>query len=664
MSARRRSGERQPYNRTTLEQKETLVKLLQVDGLTIHNAAEMVGVNESTARSIVGAYRRKGTVIAHRHGGGKKTKLTPEVLRRIEGIVEEQPEATLQQIQRQLADWDVDLAISTISCALTKLDITLKKCHYEPDRASNMIGSNLHLRRSQTRAVRKKRASVAPPTMFRCTLCQTMQPEGHIHPCWSDSASNIILLSSLVNYGVLALDEAKVIYKDLPNGVKYICDEHYVKAVLFLVGDIEQSWRSFSLDVIDDIPVNVILDIVALLQDSALFMDDNIRLEAKHILTFLKECMTRYEKVKELQHRLSFSDPTHSHVDDDDEVLPHSHRSSPFDDADQTQDSACSGIDQSVLSADVKEEKPETSKGAHSSSNNSESLQEDSARLTGRFCLLCDVCRPEKELRTTSKNSAQSVILIGSLYMDNLIDISTARRAYDDTQFKRVRICRNHFVEAALFISKQVQRLWGSYPGHGFQIPGAVRLDCVLVFQKFARSLEKGLVHLNETDLTRFYNDCMARYHDEVCWRRVKDPPKVSESIPVPSSSTSHSPKSAENVTNDDESGSDLASRKRKLSSADISEDQISGKKLKRPENHFCAVCGISRPAEECREASLYDILIVIACLVMDFKIDVHTTKKLREEVLHGWRYLCKKHYIEAVSFFTTSSQLTFIPKK
>uniref|UniRef100_A0A914WQB5 Uncharacterized protein n=1 Tax=Plectus sambesii TaxID=2011161 RepID=A0A914WQB5_9BILA len=88
------------HQRTTLAQKEILIKLALCEGKAIREAAQVANVNESTARNIIAAYRREGTIIQRPCGGSHRQKLTPEILERIEEVVERCPVATLKQIKQ------------------------------------------------------------------------------------------------------------------------------------------------------------------------------------------------------------------------------------------------------------------------------------------------------------------------------------------------------------------------------------------------------------------------------------------------------------------------------------------------------------------------------------------------------------------------------------
>uniref|UniRef100_A0A7I4XSP3 DDE Tnp4 domain-containing protein n=1 Tax=Haemonchus contortus TaxID=6289 RepID=A0A7I4XSP3_HAECO len=486
--------------------------------------------------------------------------------------------------------------------------------------------------------------------MYYCSLCRALQPIGTIRYRWSDKTSTAILISCFVKLDFLTLDDAKVIYDDIRSDLKYVCNDHYVEALLFLADEIEQRWETFPLELIDDVPVMIIRAVIRQIQGNISSFDVNVRLEAKHIRAFFKGCLTRYGP--EVQRRRPSSlGATHVNVDDDNDALPYSLETPSPDCVEQTEGAEHSGIDVPGPSATVKEEDISQSIEECRSSLGDPMCEgdEDGARLDGPHCTLCGVCRTEGDMRVLSSDVPQSVIIIGSLCNSNMIDIETARRTYNEVQLRNGKFCKEHFIDAARYISREVQRLWGSYPGHGFQVPSSVRMDCVLFFEKIARSLGER-VKLNENDLIRFYNDCMEKYHKKICWRHMQDPPESRENSPS-SSRTSQFPTSETATMHHGESESCLLSSKGKRLNISPSENDTSVKKPKRQKDYYCAVCSCFRPAEDCREASLPDLLIVIACMAMDYKIDVHTKAKLGEEILYGWRFLCKQHYIEAATF-------------
>lgn len=200
------------YIKTTSSQKEILIRLTQSEGKTIREAAKMAGINENTARSIICGYRRNGTLLNLPRGGNNKIKITSHSLEKIEQLVESNPQATLKQIKHDLEISNIFLSISSISTALAKLCITVKKCHTEIDRVNTPLtianrrnyalnfvncaptdmrkciyidesGFNLHLHRAQARSKKGTRAKIILPTIRgrNVTLIAAMSSSGILH---------------------------------------------------------------------------------------------------------------------------------------------------------------------------------------------------------------------------------------------------------------------------------------------------------------------------------------------------------------------------------------------------------------------------------------------------------------------------------------------------
>ncbi|VDP23279.1 unnamed protein product [Heligmosomoides polygyrus] len=54
-------------SRVSQNQKKILVKLMFVDGRVAHEAVQIAGIIENTARSIVNSYKREGEIVERTH---------------------------------------------------------------------------------------------------------------------------------------------------------------------------------------------------------------------------------------------------------------------------------------------------------------------------------------------------------------------------------------------------------------------------------------------------------------------------------------------------------------------------------------------------------------------------------------------------------------------
>lgn len=104
------------------------------EGKSIKEAAQMVGVNESTARSIIRRTLKDG-VLSKKCGGIRNRKLTDDILGKIERIVEENHNITLKCIQQMISESDnLKLSFGSLRNALKSMRITSKRTVFDVDR--------------------------------------------------------------------------------------------------------------------------------------------------------------------------------------------------------------------------------------------------------------------------------------------------------------------------------------------------------------------------------------------------------------------------------------------------------------------------------------------------------------------------------------------------
>lgn len=126
---------RGPYARISTDLKERLV-LAWEEGRDFIEVARLLGINVTTARSIVAKYLRDGNINDQRGGRREEwVRLTPAVVNEIVDLVEQHPDFTLEQIRGQL---QVSLSIATISRALDSQLITMKKLEDCPAKRNSL----------------------------------------------------------------------------------------------------------------------------------------------------------------------------------------------------------------------------------------------------------------------------------------------------------------------------------------------------------------------------------------------------------------------------------------------------------------------------------------------------------------------------------------------
>jgi len=207
----------------TRDIKKRLVELVLQDGMMASDASEILNVNKNSARTIIKRFKEDDCQLRVRKvGGNNKVKLSDAIILLIEEIVENNPAATLKDIQKIIFDrQQITISITSIQNGLRKLRITLKKMskvldrvnssetickrkiyaedflHNAPNTNKNCIfidesGFNLHLSRSLGRSKKGHVATITLPTVRgrMITLILAINQEKTLHYSILDKSTN------------------------------------------------------------------------------------------------------------------------------------------------------------------------------------------------------------------------------------------------------------------------------------------------------------------------------------------------------------------------------------------------------------------------------------------------------------------------------------------
>jgi transposase len=112
-----------PYS---MDLRERVLALYD-EGLKTKQVAERLKVARSWARRIK-QWRNEGKSIAPRPIGGSKPKLDEIARRELARFVEEQPDATLEELRRRIAaEWHIAISIGALWETLRAMKLSLKK---------------------------------------------------------------------------------------------------------------------------------------------------------------------------------------------------------------------------------------------------------------------------------------------------------------------------------------------------------------------------------------------------------------------------------------------------------------------------------------------------------------------------------------------------------
>lgn len=115
-----------PYS---MDLRQRVFAAVQEGKLSRPQIAQTFSVCQSWVRRLVQRHRETGSLEPKPHGGGRPPKLQEPELKRLRGLVEQQSDATLDQLHERLGE---PVGRSTISRAVLRLGLPLKKSRCTP----------------------------------------------------------------------------------------------------------------------------------------------------------------------------------------------------------------------------------------------------------------------------------------------------------------------------------------------------------------------------------------------------------------------------------------------------------------------------------------------------------------------------------------------------
>src|SRR5258707_5250081 len=111
-----------------IELRERIISAVDQQDSTVVEIAETYDVGERYVYKLLRLRRETGSVEPRPHGGGASGKLGEKQLLKLGDLVAQKPEATLEELRERLKKAErVEVSTSTISRALTAMELTLKK---------------------------------------------------------------------------------------------------------------------------------------------------------------------------------------------------------------------------------------------------------------------------------------------------------------------------------------------------------------------------------------------------------------------------------------------------------------------------------------------------------------------------------------------------------
>jgi transposase len=111
-----------------IELRQKIIDAVDQQLGTYEEIAEMFGVTEQYIYKLLRQRRETGSLAPLPRGGGAQAKLSEEHLLTLAELVARQPDATLEELRRQLRrETKVEASISTIWRGLERIEFTQKK---------------------------------------------------------------------------------------------------------------------------------------------------------------------------------------------------------------------------------------------------------------------------------------------------------------------------------------------------------------------------------------------------------------------------------------------------------------------------------------------------------------------------------------------------------
>ncbi|WKX88333.1 hypothetical protein Q1695_008183 [Nippostrongylus brasiliensis] len=134
-------------------------------------------------------------------------------------------------------------------------------------------------------------------------------------------------------------------------------------------------------------------------------------------------------------------------------------------------------------------------------------------------CLVCGMFQTSEEMRLSSLERSQNLMLFASLLAQNLMETDEAVRMYKETINSQQFICHDHFIQAAAHIGKEVEDMCGEFPKNGLvEVPLSIKSDILAYLRLYIAPLD-GEAVLEADDATRFFYGNLMRYYGKGGWQ-------------------------------------------------------------------------------------------------------------------------------------------------
>ncbi|RCN38110.1 hypothetical protein ANCCAN_15993 [Ancylostoma caninum] len=145
-------------------------------------------------------------------------------------------------------------------------------------------------------------------------------------------------------------------------------------------------------------------------------------------------------------------------------------------------------------------------------------------------CALCENEQSRASFAPIPSKKVATIILLSCLARYNVITLEDAKKHYKDVFVSRKRVCKNHFIQAVMFLGWEIEQLSGEFPLNGISEAPAIVMNSLLVHLRKYRGLLDDTMPMEKKDVREFFNEYMVEFRDEIT-QRISTPNSPEEEL-------------------------------------------------------------------------------------------------------------------------------------
>ncbi|KAK6726287.1 hypothetical protein RB195_004545 [Necator americanus] len=286
-------------------------------------------------------------------------------------------------------------------------------------------------------------------------------------------------------------------------------------------------------------------------------------------------------------------------------------------------------------------------------------------------CALCESEQLRVNFVPIPSKKVSTIILLSCLARYNVVTLEDAKKHYKEMFATRKRICKNHFIQAVMFIGWEVEQLCGEFPLNGISEASPFVISSLLTNLRTYRGLLDDSMPMEKKDIREFFDEYMAEFHDEVT-QRISTPGSVEgelflqatanfdikkeEDSSDPQITISEQPTDGrdadspdffvpnEELRQEEQDASKLGSYS-SGSSSDEGETVADSELMMK-----CALCCAQRRYTQLRSISKVPQrnIIFLACMLLRKVTNEESATHIYKEFQRTQKRCCKQHYVDA----------------